>query len=106
MSSKQTSTGPIKLEMSTSKTCYVCDSNQIDDNVVQHMDSHSEDLKMYKFSDKMIDCCKTECKLCGQLTPLQQMRAHTKKAHGMQITEYKTKFNQMFYDIVQKVFHR
>jgi hypothetical protein len=34
------------------------------------------------------------------------MRAHTKKEHGMQITEYKAKFNQFFYDIVEKVFHR
>ena len=106
MSSKLTSTTPIELKMSTSKKCYVCDSNQIDKNFVQHMDGHSEDLKMYKFSNNMIDCCKTACKLCGNVKPLQSMRAHTKQAHGMQITEYKTKFKQIFYDIVEKVFHR
>ena len=92
--------------MSKSKKCYVCDSNQNNKNFVQHMESHSEDLKKFKFSNNMIDRCKTACKLCGKLTPLQGMRTHTKKHHGMQVTEYKTKFNQIFYDIDEKVFHR
>ena len=73
---------------------------------VQHMDDHSEDLRKYKFSNNMVDCCKTSCKLCGKQFSLQRMRSHTKNDHGMQITEYKTKFNQFFFDIVETVFHR
>ena len=73
---------------------------------MEHMDDHSEELKKYKFSNNMIDCCKTACKLCGQMFPLQALRNHTKINHGMQITEYKTKYNQSFFDIVEKVFHR
>ena len=104
MSSGQTA--PIVIKMSTGRKCYVCDVNGIDMDFLQHMKDHSEDLKKYKFSNNMIDGCKTTCKVCGKLVPLQRMRAHTKQAHGMQITEYKTKFNQFFYDIVEKVFHR
>ena len=90
-----------------SKKCYVCDSNTINrDFFGEHMDDHSEDLKQYKFSNNMSDCCKTACKLCGKFIPLHIMRNHTKKDHGMKITEYKTKSNQLFFDIVEKVFHR
>ena len=106
MSSGQTPTAQIDIRMSSSRKCYVCDVNGIDKNFLQHMDDHTEDLKKYKFSNNMIDCCKTACKVCGKLKPLQGMRAHTKQAHGMPITEYKKKFNQFFYDIVEKVFHR
>ena len=106
MSSNQTFAAEIKIKTSKSKKCHVCDSDQNNKNFGQHMESHSEDLKRFKFSSNMIDSCKTSCKLCGKLIPLQHMRIHTKTAHEMPITEYKTKFNQIFYDIVEKVFHR
>ena len=90
-----------------SKKCYVCDLDSVNtNNFKKHMEDHSEDLKKYKFSNNMIEGCKTACKLCGKQFHLNSMRSHTKSVHGMKITEYKTKFNQMFYDIVQKVFHR
>ena len=96
-----------KFTIGGTRKCYVCDLNTIDkDTFMEHMDDHSEDLKQYKFSNNMSDCCKTVCKLCGKQFPLQQMRNHTKKDHCMKITEYKTKFNQFFFDIVEKVFHR
>ena len=37
---------------------------------------------------------------------IQRMRAHTKSDHQMIITEYKAKFNQNFFDLVEKVFHK
>merc|ERR1719318_77242 len=40
----------------------------------------------------MKDACKTACKVCGQVFPLQRLRGHTKAAHGMVITEYKSSF--------------
>ena len=96
-----------KLPIKGSKKCYVCDLDSIGTNKFkQHMEDHSEDLKKYKFSNNLLDSCKTACKLCGKQFRFNAMRAHTKKEHGMPITEYKAKFNQFFYDIVEKVFHR
>ena len=87
--------------------CHVCDLQIIDPkNFRQHMENHSKDLTNYMFSNSLIDRCKTTCKVCGKQFYLNIMRGHTKTAHGMQITEYKTKFNQIFYDIVEKAFHR
>ena len=87
------------------KKCYVCDLKTIKkDFFVEHMDNHPEDLKTYNFSNNMSDCCKTACKLCGKFIALHIMRTHTKKEHGMNITDYKTKFNQLFF--AKKVFHR
>ena len=76
------------------------------EDFVKHMESHSEDLKNFRFSNDPSDCCKTLCKICGQGYPLTAMRSHTRSKHDMVITEYKTKFNQTFYNIVEKVFHR
>ena len=95
-----------KLEISLSRKCNVSDFSINKNNFKQHTEDHSEDLKKYKFSNNMNDSCKTICKLCGKQFRLPKMRSHTKNGHGMQITEYKTKFNQFFFDIIEKVFHR
>ena len=34
------------------------------------------------------------------------MRGHTKSAHGMNITEYREKYNQVYYDLVELVLHK
>ena len=73
---------------------------------LQHMKDHSEDLKRFRFSNNTVDYCKSACKLCGEAFPLSRMREHTKKRHDMVITEYKKKFNQSYYDIIEKVFHK
>ena len=89
------------------RRCNVCNSNGVrKEDFVKHMESHSEELKNYRFSNDPSDCCKTLCKICGQGFPLTAMRSHTRSKHDMVITEYKTKFNQTFYDIIEKVFHR
>lgn len=88
-----------------SRHCFVCDAVNITD-FPQHMSNHVDDLKMFKFSNNTIDNCKTACKVCGEVFPLTSMRNHTKSRHNLPITEYKAKFNQQFFDIVEKVFHR
>ena len=91
----------------SSKICYVCDLKTINkEYFLEHMDEHSENIKQYKFSNNMSDICKTACKLCGKCIALHIMRIHTKKHHSMKITEYKIKFDQVFFDIIEKVFHR
>ena len=71
-----------------------------------HMKDHSEDLKKFRFSNNTLDYCKSACKICGEALSLTRMREHTKKRHDMVITEYKKKFNQTYYDIIEKVFHK
>ena len=88
--------------------CYVCDKTCDLDmkTFALHMKDHSEELKKFRFSNNTLDYCKSACKICGEALPLTRMREHTKKRHEMVITEYKKKFNQSYYDIIEKVFHK
>ena len=88
--------------------CYVCDKTCDLDmkTFALHMKDHSEELKKFRFSNNTLDYCRSACKICGEALPLTRMREHTKKRHEMVITEYKKKFNQSYYDIIEKVFHK
>ena len=89
------------------KHCYVCNSNTVDKkDFAKHMQDHAKDLDKFKFSNSTSDYCRTTCKICGKVSLISNMRIHTKEKHSMVITEYKKKYNQEFYDIVEKVFHR
>jgi len=89
------------------KHCYVCDTDKVDrDGFSKHMNSHADELKKFRFSNNTRDCCRTACKICGSVFPLSRMREHTKSVHELQIGEYKTKYQQTFFDIEEKVFHR
>ena len=88
------------------KHCYICD-NEIDKKEFKlHQLQHMEDVKLFKISNDMSDACKTACKICGKVIPISRVRGHTKLAHGMVITEYKMKFNQHYYDLIEKVLHK
>ena len=87
--------------------CFVCDADNVDKKVfAQHMKDHSQDTERLKFSNSTIDYCRTLCKICGKALPITTMRQHTKNDHNMTITEYKKEYNQEYFDIVEKVFHR
>ena len=87
--------------------CYVCDADNVDKkSFAQHMKDHSQDLEKFKFSNSSSDYCRTLCKICGKAFQITTMRQHTKNDHNMVITEYKKKYNQEYFDIVQKVFHK
>ena len=89
------------------RRCYVCNSNTVDKkDLAKHMQDHAKDLDKFKFSNSTSDYCRTTCKICGKVSLISNMRTHTKEKHSMVITEYKKKYNQEFYDIVEKVFHR
>lgn len=78
----------------TSRRCYVCEKEvELVGTMKDHMQkAHREEFRL---SNNLGDVCKTACKLCGKVLPLQRMRTHTKDKHGMGITEYKSKFNQV-----------
>ena len=85
------------------KHCYVCNSNTVDKkDFAKHMQDHAKDLDKFKFSNSTSDYCRTTCKICGKVSLISNMRIHTKEKHSMVITEYKKKYNQEFYDIVEK----
>merc|ERR1712129_40531 len=89
------------------KHCYVCDTDKVGrEGFSKHMNSHSDELKKFRFSNNTRDCCRTACKICGSVFPLSRMREHTKSVHQLQIGEYKAKYQQTFFDIEEKVFHR
>ena len=87
--------------------CYVCNSNTVEKkDFAKHMQDHAKDLEKFKFSNSTSDYCRTTCKICGKVSLISNMRTHSKEKHSMVITEYKKKYNQEFYDIVEKVFHK
>ena len=104
----------------TSRRCYVCEKEV---ELVGTMKDHMQKAHRgeFRLSNNLGNVCKTACKLCGKVLPLQRMRTHTKEKHGMGITEYKSKFNQVtpvtesfsnqihffqnFFDLVEKIFH-
>merc|ERR1712129_531444 len=89
------------------KHCYVCDTDKVGrEGFSKHMNSHSDELKKFRFSNNTRDCCRTACKICGSVLVLSRMREHTKSVHQLQIGEYKAKYQQTFFDIEEKVFHR
>ena len=87
------------------RRCYVCEKEvEMMGTVKEHMEK-KHTAKQFKFSNSLADVCKTACKLCGKVMTLQRMRTHTKEKHGMGITDYKSNFNQNFFDLEEKVFH-
>jgi hypothetical protein len=86
--------------------CYVCQQDVDARTFKDHLKIHVEDFKAMKFSNNLSDACKTSCKICGKLCSIQGMRTHTKSKHDMVITVYKERFNQQFFDLVEKVFHK
>ena len=88
------------------RRCFICDSDVQMSQYKTHIENHSQDLPYFKFSNNLADYTKTACKICGKKVTLSQMRVHTKEKHGMQIYEYRSKFNQHNFDIVETVFHQ
>jgi len=88
------------------KYCYFCDS-QINKSVFrEHQENHADVLETVRFSNDMKLACKSKCKICGKIEKINNMRIHTKSKHGMVITEYKEKFNQHYFDLVEKILHK
>jgi len=92
--------------LNSRRRCLICDSDLHWYEYKVHMDNHSEDLIYLKFSNNLADYTKTMCKICGKKVNLTDMRVHTKKKHEMVITEYRNRFNQHHFDIIERVFHR
>ena len=70
------------------------------------MKDHEEDIKNTRQSNSMADVVRSACKICDEHVKVTMMRGHTKAKHKIQITEYKEKFNQHYYDLVELVLHK
>ena len=88
------------------KYCYVCDTEVPKVGFKDHQDDHKDILKTMKFSNNTKDYVRTACKICGDVLVVTRMRGHTKSTHKMIITEYKLKFKQQYYDLIEKVLHK
>jgi len=93
------------------KYCYICKevitvNNRIQSLKDHHDEEHSEAIANAKKSNNMEDCVRSCCKICGTQVKVTGMRGHTKNSHGMVITDYKMKYNQTYYDLVELVLHQ
>ena len=64
----------------------------------------SRDSKGVLISNDLADYVMTECHVCGIQKPMTFLRAHTKSAHKLTITEYKQRFGAQL-EMVEKVLH-
>ena len=90
------------------KYCYICCSEvELGGTMLEHQqEQHQEEISRARVSSSMCDAVRSACKVCGDRFKVTDMRNHTKKAHGMTITEYKERYNQHHYDLVELVLHR
>ena len=59
----------------------------------------------YLISNDLADYMLVECQICNLHKPMTQLRSHTKAAHGITITEYKSQFGSEL-EPVEPVYHR
>ena len=92
----------------TGKYCYICCSEvELGKTLLEHQrEQHQEEISRARVSSSMGDAVRSACKVCGDRVKVTDMRNHTKKAHGITITEYKERYNQHHYDLVELVLHR
>ena len=90
------------------KYCYICSSElELGKTLLEHqLEQHQEEISRARVSSSMGDAVRSACKVCGDKVKVTDMRNHTKKTHGMTITEYKERYNQHHYDLVELVLHR
>ena len=96
--------------ISREKYCYICAKMIVLSNTFTMKDhqraDHIEDIRNIKKSKDTKDYVKSVCKVCGVQKKVTEMRGHTKSAHGMNITEYKFKYDQVFLDLVELILHK
>ena len=88
------------------KLCYFSERFIVSKEFAVHQSSHANELEKVRFSNDMNDASKTNCKICGKILRISRVRSHTKSTHRMNITEYREKFNQHTYDLIEKVLHK
>ena len=58
-----------------------------------------------KFSNRWKDAVKVICQICGRSENCNVLRSHTRKIHGISITEYKQQFGALSDHYVERVYH-
>ena len=59
-----------------------------------------------KLSNRMVDGVKTVCQICTSTETFVNMRCHTKKAHGIVITEYRRMHGELERHMLEAVYHK
>jgi len=84
----------------------------VEDEEVEDEEVEDEEVKLVQerddqgnlVSNDFADYTKVECRVCSLITPKTRLRAHTRAAHNMTITDYKERFGSP--DLVEAVYHR
>ena len=100
--------GIIMGKTTRDRYCYICCSEvELGKTLLEHQrEQHQEEISRARVSSSMGDAVRSACKVCGDRFKVTAMRNHTKKAHGITIKEYKERFNQHNFDLVELVLHR
>jgi hypothetical protein len=71
-----------------------------------HVECKDDEQIEKKFSDSMKDAVQTVCQICRSVETFVNMRGHTRKAHGVSITDYKSQHGLLIDHMVEAVYHR
>lgn len=92
--------------VSKGKYCYICKEFSRHPSLKDHQKTHENEIKNLRKSDNMRDAVLSACKICDKHVRVTDMRKHTKKAHDMTITKYKSRYSQQYFDLVELVLHQ
>ena len=88
------------------KYCYICKEFSKHPSLKVHQKTHENEIKTLRKSDHMKDAVQSACKICLKHVKVTDMRSHTKKAHDLTITQYKSRYSQQYFDLVELVLHQ
>jgi len=84
------------------KTCVVCDKTMETSSLREHQEIHMEAGGIHVSSDPK-DMVVTRCCLCGCAFTLGGLRGHTRRQHGLAVSEYKATYGAR---LEARVYHR
>ena len=75
---------------------------------LNELDANDGESKEKKFSNDMVDACRTLCKVCQQPITLNYLRTHSKNTHKLSISKYKEMFGNHRDEnqILQVMYHK
>ena len=72
----------------------------------KNLDNVIATVKSLRFSNQTADTVLTICQLCHSQQYFVNMRAHTRKAHQLSISDYKAKYGALKDHIVEEIYHK
>ena len=94
---KRAKLDPVMVEEYIKSKPYTKEKSKPDENQVNS--------ETRKFSNRWKDAVKVICQICGRSENCNVLRSHTRKIHGISITDYKHQFGPLSDYYVERVYH-